>query len=57
MGWTFNTENPDAPTRGPVVTAVGVIFTSLSLVAVILRFYVRVAMLRRPGLGISLTKI
>jgi hypothetical protein len=57
MGWTFNTKNPDAPTRGPLVTVVGIIFTSLSLLAVILRCYVRLVILRKPGLGNSFIRV
>jgi hypothetical protein len=32
MGWTYNTLNPNAETNAPTITAVGVAFTTISLV-------------------------
>lgn len=53
MGWTFNTVNPDAPTYGPTITAVGIAFTTVSLIVVCLRMYVRGCMIKALGVGKS----
>jgi len=49
MGWTYNTVNPDAESKGAVITAVGCTFTALSLLVVSLRMYVRVFLVRAVG--------
>jgi len=51
MGWTYNTVNPDAVTTGPMITGVASVLTALSLVAVCLRLYVRLRMIKAPGYG------
>ncbi|KAJ0109698.1 hypothetical protein N8I77_007621 [Diaporthe amygdali] len=49
MGWTFNTVDPDAPTDGPRISAVAIVMTTLAMVAVILRVYVRQSMVKAFG--------
>lgn len=51
MGWTYNTVNPDAETNAPTITAVGVAFTTVSLIIVVLRMFVRVFMIKTVGTG------
>jgi hypothetical protein len=51
MGWTFNTVNPDAATNAPAIAAVGITFTSVSLIIVCLRMYVRGWMIKAIGTG------
>lgn len=51
MGWTFNTVDPDAPTDGPKISAVAIVMTTLAMVAVILRVYVRQRMVKAFGAG------
>lgn len=51
MGWTFNTVDPDAPTDGPKISAVAILMTTLAMVAVILRVYVRQYMVKAFGAG------
>lgn len=53
MGWTFNTVDPDAPTDGPKISAVAIVMTTLAMVAVILRVYVRQFMVKAFGSGMS----
>ncbi|KAK7908049.1 hypothetical protein PG985_015352 [Apiospora marii] len=48
MAWTFNAEN-DAPTDAIWISAVALLFTSLSLVSVLLRAYVRVVLVKASG--------
>jgi hypothetical protein len=50
MSWTFNT--PDGVANGgPQITAVAVVFTALSFMFLLLRFYVRGFMLKAFGPG------
>ncbi|KAG8165803.1 hypothetical protein KVR01_004355 [Diaporthe batatas] len=49
MGWTFNTADPNAPTDGPKISAVAIIMTTLAMVTVILRVYVRQFMVKAFG--------
>jgi len=51
MGWTHNTVNPDADTNGPTIAAIGITFTTVSLLAVVLRMYVRLFMIKAAGAG------
>ena len=51
MGWTYNTEDSDAPTNGPMITGVATTLTLLSLTTVCLRTYVRAIMIRAFGIG------
>lgn len=51
MGWTYNTQDPDAPTTGPMITGVALALAVLSLITVSLRLYVRASMIRAFGLG------
>jgi len=51
MGWTYNTVNPDAATNAPTIAAVGITFTTLSLIIVCLRMYVRGWMIKAIGTG------
>lgn len=53
MGWTFNTVDPNAPTDGPKISAVAIAMTTLAMVAVILRVYVRQFMVKAFGSGMS----
>lgn len=53
MGWTLNTVDPDAPTDGPKISAVAIVMTTLAMVAVILRVYVRQFMVKAFGSGMS----
>ncbi|POS68858.1 hypothetical protein DHEL01_v212748 [Diaporthe helianthi] len=49
MGWTFNTADPNAPTDGPKISAVAILMTALSMIAVVLRVYVRQFMVKAFG--------
>ncbi|KAK4157504.1 hypothetical protein C8A00DRAFT_11628 [Chaetomidium leptoderma] len=49
MGWTFNTQDPDAPTIGPLITGVATALTFLSFVTVCLRTYVRASLIKAFG--------
>ena len=51
MGWTYNTKDPDAPTIGPLITGVATALTTLSLVTVCLRTYVRAVLIKAFGIG------
>jgi hypothetical protein len=51
MGWTYNTEDSDAPTNGPMITGITTTLTLLSLITVCLRTYVRAIMIRAFGIG------
>ncbi len=53
MGWTFNTDNPNAVTNAPTIAAVGITFTTLSLIVVLLRCYVRLVLIKKFGAGTS----
>jgi hypothetical protein len=53
MGWTYNTVNPNAETNAPTIAAVGISFTTLALILVSLRMYVRLWMIKATGLGKS----
>ncbi|KAH8596903.1 hypothetical protein B0O99DRAFT_508895 [Bisporella sp. PMI_857] len=50
MGWTYNTVNPNAETNAPTIAAVGISFTTLALILVSLRMYVRLWMIKATGL-------
>jgi hypothetical protein len=50
MGWTYNTPD-DVPNEGPQITAVAIALTAMSLVVLLLRFYVRVCMIKAIGAG------
>ncbi|KIM93489.1 hypothetical protein OIDMADRAFT_96199, partial [Oidiodendron maius Zn] len=58
MGWTFNTDSPDAVTSGPAIAAVGITLTTLSFIVICLRTYVRgwvvkaIGIESRYGLGL-----
>ncbi|KAH8654953.1 hypothetical protein BGZ60DRAFT_568081 [Tricladium varicosporioides] len=41
MGWTYNTTDPNAATNAPTIAAIGITFTTVSLLVVCLRIYVR----------------
>lgn len=50
MGWTYNT--PDGVANdGPQISAVAIVFTSVSLLVLLLRFYVRGCMVKAIGAG------
>jgi len=51
MGWTYNTVDPNADTNGPTIAAVGITFTTISLITVCLRMYVRLFMIKAAGAG------
>jgi hypothetical protein len=50
MGWTFNTPD-NTPSDGPQITAIAIVFTSLSFIALALRLYVRVWLVKAVGAG------
>ena len=50
MGWTYNTRD-DTPSDGIQITAIAIVFTSLALVALILRLYVRAWLVKAVGAG------
>lgn len=50
MGWTYNALD-GVPNDGPLITAVAIIFTMLSLSILLLRFYVRGVMIKAIGAG------
>lgn len=45
--------DPNAPTDGPKISAVAIVMTTLAMVAVILRVYVRQFMVKAFGAGMS----
>lgn len=51
MAWTHNGGDPGASTIGPRITGVAMALTSLSLVTVCLRTYVRASLIRAFGVG------
>ena len=51
MGWTYNTVNPNAETNAPTIAAVGIAFSTLSLIVLCLRMYVRFFMIKAVGMG------
>jgi len=55
MGWTYNTVNPDAATNAPTMVAVGVSFSTLSLIIVCLRMYVRRFIINAVAIGMSVS--
>ena len=50
MPWTFNADG-NAPTDGVWISAVAIIFTTFSLVCVLLRLYVRLVLVKASGIG------
>ncbi|KAJ4256111.1 hypothetical protein NW762_009187 [Fusarium torreyae] len=48
-GWTYNALG-DPPTDGPQITSLGAVFTSVALITVVLRVYVRGFMLKSFGI-------
>ncbi|KAK6864491.1 hypothetical protein PG990_006076 [Apiospora arundinis] len=48
MSWTFNAES-DAPTDGIWISGVALIFTTFSLISVLLRLYVRLVLVKASG--------
>lgn len=49
-GWTYNA--PDgAPTSGPQISSLAIVFTSVALLVVIMRVYVRGFMVKAFGAG------
>ena len=50
MGWTYNTAD-DVPNDGPQIAAVAIALTAMSSVILLLRFYVRVCMIKAVGAG------
>ena len=52
MGWVYNLENPNAPTRAPKFIAVTSTITGVALIAVIARLYVRLKV-RKGGFGVD----
>lgn len=41
MGWVYNLEDQNAPTQAPRLIAICITFSTVALLAVVLRFYVR----------------
>lgn len=50
MAWTYNTSS-GTPTDGPTLAAIALTFTSIALVAVCLRLYVRAFLIKAIGYG------
>jgi hypothetical protein len=50
MGWTYNTAD-DIANDGPHITAIAIAFTTVSLLILSLRFYVRGCMIKAIGAG------
>jgi hypothetical protein len=50
MGWTYNTAD-EVENEGPRIAAVAIILTAASLGISLLRFYVRVCMIKSFGAG------
>jgi hypothetical protein len=50
MGWTYNTKDHVA-NDGPQITAVAIVFTTMSFLVLMLRFYVRACMVKAVGAG------
>jgi hypothetical protein len=57
MGWTFNTDSPDAVTSGPTVAAVGIALTTLSFIVVCIRMYVRGWVVKAIGTGMFFSSL
>lgn len=53
MGWTYNADD-NARTKGPMISALAVAFTTLSLVFLCLRAYVRIFLIKAVGAGTSI---
>ncbi|KDN71862.1 putative integral membrane protein [Colletotrichum sublineola] len=51
-GWTFNTP-ADTPTTGPHIAALCIVFTSVALLLVCLRLYVRTILVKAVGYGLT----
>ncbi|KAK0635727.1 hypothetical protein B0T17DRAFT_54188 [Bombardia bombarda] len=49
-GWTYNTDDADAPTIGPRITGVATALTALSLTTLCLRLYVRGVIIKALGI-------
>ena len=52
MGWVYNLQKPDVPTRAPKFIAVTSAITVVALIAVIARLYVRTH-IRKGALGVD----
>lgn len=50
MGWVYNLANPNVPSTAPRLIAIGLTFTIVAFLAVILRLYVRLLITKSPGL-------
>jgi hypothetical protein len=50
MSWTYNTAD-DVANEGPHITAIAIAFTTVSLLILSLRFYVRGCMTKAIGAG------
>lgn len=50
MGWTYNTAD-NVANDGPLISMVAIVFTTLSLAILLLRFYVRGYMIKSFGVG------
>jgi len=50
MAWTYNTPE-GIPNDGPKLTAIATVFTTLSFMILLLRFYVRGMMIKAIGSG------
>jgi len=48
-GWAYNQKDPNAPNTGPRISLVGGILTSVALLCVVLRVYVRLFLVRSFG--------
>lgn len=48
MAWTYNAAD-DVPSEGSYITSIAVAFTAAALLAVVLRFYVRVILVKSFG--------
>ncbi|KAH8652521.1 hypothetical protein BX600DRAFT_527839 [Xylariales sp. PMI_506] len=48
MAWTYNTSD-SVPTTGPLISAIAIVFTGLSLLVILLRGYVRIFLINAVG--------
>jgi hypothetical protein len=51
-GWTYNAPE-DAPTSGPQISSLAIVFTAVALLVVIMRVYVRGFMVKAFGAGMQ----
>lgn len=53
MAWVVNAVNQHAVTSAPYIVVIATIFPTLSFIAICLRVYVRVIMIKAMGKGVN----